>query len=125
MDDAFQHREVSAGLNILLTDYNNLYTRDFLLPTGNLRDSKKSSERADIIIVTKCKSNLSVDEKDTVVQELKPTNSQKIFFTAIEYEQPYHLFSREKHNWLQKSEALVVCGIANPESIEAGNQDKS
>jgi len=57
LDDAFQHREVAAGLNILLTDYNNPYSNDLLLPAGNLRDSKKSSERADIIIVAKCKSN--------------------------------------------------------------------
>ncbi len=43
LDDAFQHREVKAGLNILLTDFQNLYTRDFLLPAGDLRDIKSSS----------------------------------------------------------------------------------
>ena len=52
LDDAFQHREVKAGLNILLTEYHNLYTRDIILPAGNLRDVKSSSERADIIVVT-------------------------------------------------------------------------
>ncbi len=59
LDDAFQHRAIKAGLNILLTDYNNLFTRDFYLPTGDLRDLKSSYKRADIIVVTKCKQDLS------------------------------------------------------------------
>jgi len=54
LDDAFQHRQVRAGLNIILTDYSNLYTRDLILPAGDLRDVRSSSKRADIIIVTKC-----------------------------------------------------------------------
>ncbi len=79
LDDAFQHREVTAGLNILLTDYNNLYSNDFLLPAGNLRDVKKSSERADIIVVTKCKSNLNADEKQYIINELKSKNYSNNF----------------------------------------------
>ena len=46
LDDAFQHRIVNAGLNILLTDYNNLFTRDFFLPTGDLRDSTKQLQKS-------------------------------------------------------------------------------
>ncbi len=42
LDDAFQHRAIKAGLNILLMDCNNLFTRDFYLPTGDLRDLKSS-----------------------------------------------------------------------------------
>ena len=57
LDDALQHRTVKAGLNILLTDYNNLFTRDMFLPTGDLRDSRSSYKRANIIIVTKCSDN--------------------------------------------------------------------
>ncbi len=63
LDDAFQHREVKAGLNILLTDYHNLYTRDFILPAGDLRDVRSSSKRADIIVVTKCKPDLDEEER--------------------------------------------------------------
>ena len=58
LDDAFQHRYVNAGLNILLTEYNNLFTRDFMMPAGDLRDVKSSKIRADIFLVTKCKNNL-------------------------------------------------------------------
>ena len=53
LDDAFQHREIKAGLNILLTQYGDLYTNDFFLPTGDLRDQCSSSKRADIIVITK------------------------------------------------------------------------
>ena len=56
LDDAFQHRQVKAGLNIVLTAFNNLYTSDFILPAGDLRDVRSSRKRADIIIVTKCKA---------------------------------------------------------------------
>jgi tetraacyldisaccharide 4'-kinase len=68
LDDAFQHRAINAGLNILLTDYGNLFTRDFFLPTGDLRDQRKSYKRAQIIIVTKCKSNLSEEERMSIVE---------------------------------------------------------
>ncbi len=59
LDDAFQHRSVIAGYNILLTEYGNLYTQDFFLPTGDLRDQRSSAKRADVIIVTKCPPDLS------------------------------------------------------------------
>jgi len=124
LDDAFQHREVTAGLNILLTDYYNLYSSDLLLPAGNLRDTVKSSERADIIIVTKCKSNLSIDEKQSVIDELNPKTTQTIFFTSIEYGSPYHLFSNEKYNLDKEANVLLLCGIANPKPIESEIKSK-
>src|SRR5215213_6441758 len=72
LDDAFQHRAIKAGFNILLTDYNNLFTRDFYLPTGDLRDSRGSYERADVIVVTKCSPDLSEQERQEVVKEIEP-----------------------------------------------------
>ena len=118
LDDAFQHREVRAGLNILLTDYQNLYTRDFLLPSGDLRDSRISSKRAEIIIVTKCKPGMSVAEKTSITDELKPLPHQKVFFSAIEYSDPYHLFSKEKKTLDPDGHVLLVCGIANPRPLK-------
>ncbi|MEO6905689.1 MAG: tetraacyldisaccharide 4'-kinase [Ginsengibacter sp.] len=118
LDDAYQHREVNAGLNILLTDFNKLYTKDFLLPTGNLRDIKSSSKRADIIIVTKCKSNLNTKEKKSIIDELNPLSKQNVFFTKIEYESLYHLFTKEKFSLKNDMSLLVVCGIANPTPIK-------
>jgi tetraacyldisaccharide 4'-kinase len=118
LDDAFQHREVKAGLNILLSDYNNLYSKDILLPAGDLRDIKSSSKRAEIIIVTKCKSNLNEAERNKISAELKPLPNQKIFFTKIEYNSLYHLFTKETYVPEPDSEALLICGIANPDPLK-------
>ena len=76
-DDAFQHRTVKAGLNILLTDYNNLFTRDFYLPTGDLRDLKSSYKRAEIIVVTKCRKDLDEAEKQKLIKEINLMNTDK------------------------------------------------
>ena len=70
LDDAFQHRTVKAGLNIVLTAFNNLYTRDLVLPSGDLRDVKASMKRADIIIVTKCDAGLTIAEKESIIKEI-------------------------------------------------------
>ena len=118
LDDAFQHRQVKAGLNILLTEYANLYSRDFLLPAGDLRDIKLSADRAEIIIVTKCKHNLSLEEKRLITRELKLTASQQIFFTKIVYTNPYHLFTKKETNIIESSAILLVCGIANPKPLK-------
>ncbi|HEY5464095.1 MAG TPA: tetraacyldisaccharide 4'-kinase [Hanamia sp.] len=118
LDDAFQHRVVKAGLNILLTDYNNIYSRDFLLPVGDLRDNKNSSKRADIIVVTKCDLNLNSESKEKVINELKPLENQKIYFTGIQYNSPSHLFTREKYILESDCHVLLVCGIANPKPIK-------
>ena len=117
LDDAFQHRQVKAGLNILLSDYTNLYTRDFLLPGGDLRDVKTSAARADIIVVTKCKHNLSEEERDLLIKELKPATYQQVFFTEILYTHPYHLFAKNEIDISNKADILLVCGIANPKPL--------
>jgi tetraacyldisaccharide 4'-kinase len=118
LDDAFQHRSVKAGLNIVLTDYSNLFTRDFYLPTGDLRDLKSSYRRAEIIIVTKCKPDLSETEKQNLIKEIKPLTNQQIFFTAIEYGKVYHIASQQAFAWNSNTEILLVTGIANPRPLK-------
>ncbi|MEO8769189.1 MAG: tetraacyldisaccharide 4'-kinase [Ferruginibacter sp.] len=117
LDDAFQHRTVRPGLNLLLTDYKNLYTRDLMLPAGDLRDIKRSRRRADIIIVTKCKTALTAEEKQALVKEIDPLAHQKVFFTEIVYSQPYHLFTKETGNIVASADILLLCGIANPKPL--------
>ena len=119
LDDAFQHRAVIAGLNIVLTDCNNLYTRDWYLPTGDLRDEKRSAGRADILIVTKCPLGLSADEKKTITEELDPHPGQAVFFTGIRYGTPYHISNRRPGYITQSMEVLLVTGIANPGPLKA------
>ncbi len=118
LDDAFQHRTVNAGLNILLTEFSNLYTHDFFLPTGDLRDEWASVKRSHIIVVTKCPADLSIEKKEKIIKELKPLPSQQVFFTTIEYGEPYHIFHNTIRTITQEDEVLLVCGIANPKPIK-------
>jgi tetraacyldisaccharide 4'-kinase len=124
LDDAFQHRSVKAGFNILLTDHNNLFTRDWFLPTGDLRDQQKSARRANIIVVTKCPPDLSLAEKNQLIREIKPDARQHIFFSAISYGNPYQLITRMPWSPDKTTEVLLVTGIANPGPLKKHLEEK-
>lgn len=85
LDDGYQHRYIQRDCNILLTDWHSLYTRDHVLPFGHMREGSYAARRADIIIVTKCPSNLTEEEADAVRQELAPMPHQQLFFASTEY----------------------------------------
>jgi tetraacyldisaccharide 4'-kinase len=114
LDDAFQHRAIQAGLNILLTDYGNLFTRDFYLPTGDLRDLKSSYKRAEIVIVSKCKPDLDEAERRSLTQEINPQPYQHLFFTTIIYGTPFHIMNGSLVSIDEQTEVLLITGIANP-----------
>lgn len=116
LDDAFQHRKVKAGLNILLTTYDNLYVDDIVLPTGNLREPKSGAKRADVIVVTKCPETLSNDEKVNIVNKLKPNSNQKVFFSAIKYSN-FIINKNKKINLQDLNKFTLVTGIANAEPL--------
>ena len=80
LDDAFQHRYVNAGLNILLTDCSHLFYNDWFLPSGDLRDQRRSYKRAQIIIITKCPPQLSEEEKNKIAKRIHITTKQQLFF---------------------------------------------
>ena len=114
LDDAFQHRKVQAGTNLLLTSYDKLYTQDFLLPVGSLRDIRSRAHKAQIIIVTKC-PELTQTEQEKIIQQLKPLPSQKVYFTTIAYSD--RVYSHEDSQALKDFIATpftLVTGIANP-----------
>jgi len=119
LDDAFQHRAVKAGFNIVLTDCNNLFTRDFYLPTGDLRDLRSSYKRGDVIIVTKCPPDLSEQEKLAIIDEIQPVKGQHVFFTTIVYGSPYHITQKTIKEIDEKEEVLLVTGIANPKPLKS------
>jgi tetraacyldisaccharide 4'-kinase len=118
LDDAFQHRSISAGFNIVLTDYSNLFTRDWYLPTGDLRDQKSSIRRADIIVVTKCPPDLSRATADEIITEINPLPTQQVFFSGIRYGALYHLVHRTNFAITSDLEVLLVTGIANPRPLK-------
>jgi len=114
LDDVFQHRSVMPGLNFLLTDYNQIYTRDWIFPAGNLREHKIGAKRADIILITKCPNDLSVGERDAIRKKINPKSHQKLFFTTYHYRQPYSLFNSTDRLSDTNYEVLLVTGIAKP-----------
>ena len=122
LDDAFQHRKVKAGFYIMLTSYDDLFYNDFMLPTGNLRESRTGINRANCIIVTKCPKDISEEAqqkiKTKIVTYLK--EDIPIFFSYIEYDN--HLYSEKKQIELDNFEIvdkIVVAGIAKPEPFFA------
>jgi tetraacyldisaccharide 4'-kinase len=118
LDDAFQHRAIKAGLNILLTDCSNLFTRDFYLPAGDLRDLKSGYKRADVIIVTKCKFEMTDEEADEIKNEIQPLKHQQLFFSSIQYGNPYHIIHQTPFELNLNTEVLLVTGIANPQPLK-------
>ena len=85
LDDAYQHRKVKAGFNILLTTYANPYFDDYVLPAGNLREPRHGANRANIIVVTKCPNILSELEKEKFVNRIQAHSNQDVFFSSIKY----------------------------------------
>lgn len=124
LDDAFQHRRVKAGYNILLTTYSNPYYKDFVLPTGDLREPRNGARRADIIIVTKCSEDLNDDIKDTIRAKINPEENQHVFFSYIAYAD--ELISATSKIKIQNLSAFtLVTGIANPKPLIAFLEKKA
>ena len=118
LDDAFQHRQIEAGLNILLTEFQHLYPDDFLFPAGTLRDVKSAAKRADIIVVSKSPKELEESTKASIIAKLKPEMHQKVFFSYIEYG-PFTALNpaAECFNAETSQSALLFCGIAHPKPL--------
>ncbi len=116
LDDAYQHRKVKAGFYILLTSYGDLYSDDFLLPTGNLRESRSGAQRANIVIVTKCPTHLSLDEQHRIRTKLHLEPNQELYFSCIDYDD--FVYSENQKNpvsEIKSKNKLLVAGIAKPE----------
>lgn len=123
LDDAFQHRYVQAGLNILLTDYNRLFTEDSLLPAGRLREPASGKTRAQIIIVTKCPQDIKPIDFNITGKQLNLYPFQQLYFTRIRYGMPVAVFpqavaERPLSKVLSGEEhVLLVTGIASPQPL--------
>ncbi len=115
LDDSFQHRYVKPGLNILLTDYHKIFTKNYVLPTGNLREFRMGAKRSDILIVTKTPSVFSPLDRKLILKDLEKYGIKNIFFSYIKYGKwmPVTNFARTEK--LQKAKTIfLITGIANP-----------
>lgn len=123
LDDAFQHRYVQAGMNILLTDYHRLFCDDSLLPVGLLRESSHGKTRAHIVIVTKCPEDIKPIDFNIIAKHLKLYPFQQLYFSAYKYGNLIPLFpetgatERELQSIEKNSSILLLTGIASPVSM--------
>ncbi len=118
LDDAFQHRSIKPGLNILLTEFDRPFTRDYLLPSGRLRENRSAYHRADILIVSKCPPQITEAQKIKLIDEIKPFPSQRIYFSYYKYLNPY-FFLEKKYIFPLKENlsVLLICAIANTDYL--------
>ena len=118
LDDAFQHRKVQGGFNILLTPYYNLYVDDVMLPTGDLRENVAGAKRADVIMVSKCPDELSDSEQFEITKKLNIELTQTAYFTKIGYDENV-LNGRHKIaiNDLVNYDILLITGIAKTKPL--------
>jgi tetraacyldisaccharide 4'-kinase len=118
LDDAFQHRAVDPGLNILLTPFDKPFTRDYLLPSGRLREWRSAYQRADVVIVSKCPPDLDRAAADQLQAEIAPLPHQQLYFSYYDYGAPYYLFDRRyRLKWDPEAELILFCAIAGTDYL--------
>lgn len=115
LDDAFQHRRVKPSFQILLTDFNRLFVKDYLLPAGRLRESKRGASRADVIVVTKCPAHVTDDELITIEGAIRKYSEKAVFFSRICYG---NILSVTEGAPYKPERVILVTGIANPKPLE-------
>ena len=125
LDDAFQHRYVKPGINILLVDYHRLIIYDKLLPAGQLREPLSGKDRADIVIVTKCPKDLKPMEYRVLIKQLNLFPYQELYFTTFEYESLKPLFPIGAEKYCQPlghlpkdTNIMLLTGIASPKQMK-------
>ncbi|WP_445749834.1 tetraacyldisaccharide 4'-kinase [Polaribacter sp.] len=123
LDDAFQHRKVKGSFYLLLTKFDELFVDDFLIPTGNLRESRRGAQRTNAIIITKCPENLTENQQNIIKNKLEKYK-KPIFFTTISYSKTLKGYTEILVDDLPNFEVLLVTGIANPSSLTRFLEDK-
>jgi tetraacyldisaccharide 4'-kinase len=117
LDDVFQHRSIKCGLNIIVSDFNQLYFNDVMLPAGTLREFKSGVNRADIIIVSKVPEKTSPIEIRNILKDIKPLAHQQVFFSYLKYGELYAINNKENKidtlNDLYRYTVISFAGIAN------------
>lgn len=117
LDDAFQHRAVKPRFSILLTEFSRPFYSDYVLPMGTLREARSGVKRADVIVVTKCPADLTMERKEEFIHRIKNYSShQSIFFSSISYGVPQPI---NPQPWIASNEVVLVSGIAQSGIFEA------
>ncbi len=119
LDDAFQHRRLKAGLNMLLFEFFKLRRPQFFLPAGDLRDAFSSRTRADLILVTKTPLNILQDQRQRDKRALRIGEEQQVVHSFLKYRTLIHVFnsSQKSLEALAGADVYLLTGIANPKPL--------
>lgn len=122
LDDAFQHRHVIPSYAIVLSDFYRPIYNDKLLPAGRLRESSSHLRKANMIIITKCPTDLKPIDYRIISHNFNLLSYQDLFFTTIEYDNLKPLFEDEALSEIELSDLkdkhiLLVTGIASPNRL--------
>lgn len=117
LDDAYQHRAILPGFNILLSDYSRPFYKDWMMPTGNLRERRMGAQRADVVVVTKCPEDLSAQEMGLIENKIRPYTSMNtpIYFAKIDYLEPIPVFDTAPKIAFKK--VVLLTAIANAHAL--------
>jgi tetraacyldisaccharide 4'-kinase len=112
LDDAYQHRKLNPDFRIVLTPYDSPFSQDYLLPMGRLRESRTGAKRADVVVVTKCPAELSLDEKNKLAQSLSPYLNEDalLLYSSTRYGKPYQVAGPERTDFFA---VIALAGLAD------------
>jgi tetraacyldisaccharide 4'-kinase len=130
LDDGFQHRRITPGFSVLLTDFSRLMINDAMLPYGNLRENIHNMRRADVILITKSPENISPIQRRIIVKEIRKSPYQNLYFTSLTYQDPLPVFENTGKGPIlcsgkENTGIILVTGIANPKPLSEHLQKSS
>ncbi|MBP5260204.1 MAG: tetraacyldisaccharide 4'-kinase [Paludibacteraceae bacterium] len=124
LDDAFQYRKIQPGLSILLLDYNRMVEDDRIMPYGWLREPASAKDRADVLVISKCPSDMKPIEARQLLKQVRPRPYQKLFYSTFRYGQLRGVFHTDRKlsakSLAENDTSILLCtAIAEPEVLEA------
>ncbi len=117
LDDAFQHRAITGDISIILSEYASPYYRDYPMPYGRMREFRTGDKRADIIILSKCPAEITLQEKIDCIHRINPLDHQSVFFTSLISSEPISLKGNKTLKELSYKRIIALSAIASPDSF--------
>ncbi len=118
LDDGLQYLKLRHSFDIILLDQNAPFGTDAMLPRGTLREPPRHLRRANLIVITKCKT----PDNSALIKRIRKYNKTAgIVECKHEAVEIQSLYTEERHslNYLEGKKVAAVSGIAVPQSFES------
>ncbi len=117
LDDCYQHRAIKPGVMIMLTTFDEPFFNDYMIPFGDLREFRSGRKRADLVVVTKCPDDISIEQMEDFIKKMKLEAHQQVFFSKIAYHKCKDVFSGEEFSPAGK--VVLLTGIAKSDNMKS------